>query len=64
MTLIGIALGWQATVTIAAIFALLLLAIRYFDVSGARHRLLQPTAILLAAVLIHHPFWKLIADRW
>ncbi|KLU06083.1 Leader peptidase (Prepilin peptidase) [Rhodopirellula islandica] len=64
LTLIGVSLGWQATVTIAAIFVASLLAIRHFNVSGAQHRLLQPTAILLAAAMLHHPFWKLIAGIW
>ncbi|MFG0266183.1 MAG: prepilin peptidase [Rhodopirellula sp. JB055] len=64
LTLIGISLGWQATVTITAIFVLLLLTVRHFDTSGARRRLLQPTAVLLAAVMIHHPLWKWIAGVW
>ncbi|PHQ32119.1 hypothetical protein [Rhodopirellula bahusiensis] len=64
MMLMGVCLGWQATIAIAAIYGLLLLAFRYANNGGARIRLLQPTAILLAAVMIHHPYWKMIAEIW
>jgi len=60
MTLLGISLGWQSTATIAVIFVALIFAAALKRFRRYCPRVLEPTAILLAATIVHHPFWKLI----
>ncbi len=62
--LIGIALGWQATVTIVAFGSIATLLI--FAAIGRNWRLLRyaATAVLSAVALLHHPAWKWLAERW
>ncbi|QDV65171.1 A24 family peptidase [Crateriforma conspicua] len=62
--LVGIAMGWQAVVTITVIYWLMVWALslrsfgrRWMFRNGA-------TAVLLAAVVLHHPFWKMIDRCW
>ncbi|TWU65489.1 Leader peptidase PppA [Crateriforma conspicua] len=62
--LVGVAMGWQAVVTITAIYLLIVwgLSLRSF---GRRWMFRNgATAVLLAAVILHHPFWKMIDRCW
>ena len=61
--LVGVVLGWQALIQVTALFAIL--SGTTLCLPKAR-RLFQhrPTAVLLIAVVLHHPFWKTIADGW
>ena len=61
--LTGMVLGWQALLPVTLLFGLLLLVVRY---STQLKAILQGRTIpvLLAAIAIHHPLWKIIADAW
>ena len=64
LTLTGIVFGWQALAQIMVFFIVARLAVRYLPKlrdAGARQ---FPTSILLAAIMLHQPFWKTIADYW
>lgn len=58
----GMVLGWQALLHVTVFFAILALVARAF--SKAKNLQGNPTAILLTAALLHHPFWKTIALWW
>jgi len=61
--LTGIVLGWQGLLQLMLIFALLSGLVQLLP--QLRERLQgQPTMLLLAALLIHHPIWKLISQCW
>ena len=61
MTLAGVVLGWQTTLHVSVLFAVLLLAVRF--VPRLRRPLsAQPTLIFLTAVMIHHPIWKTVYE--
>ncbi|MEM9826347.1 MAG: prepilin peptidase [Planctomycetota bacterium] len=64
MTLLGVALGWKALVTIAALWGLLLCIGYALHRQRRWERSFEPTAALLAAALLHHPFWKILAGFW
>lgn len=63
MILCGIVLGWQPLVHVTLIFVVLQYLVRYLPRLG---RLLSacPTALLLMAVWIHHPFWKYLLQQY
>jgi len=62
--LIGIALGWQAAVTIFAFAAIATVVL--FATTVGNKRLLRnaATAVLSTVALIHHPAWKWLVDLW
>ena len=61
--LTGLVLGWQALLQVSLLFAILLIIVRF---STKLKNFLQgrTTPVLLAAIAIHHPLWKIIADAW
>ena len=72
-TLLGIALGWQAVLTIGVLFGVLFGIAQWFSTASTWPALADAkrwinrvgaTAGLLLIALVHHPFWKLIASLW
>ena len=61
-SLTGVVLGWQALVQVAVLFGVLSVVARVLP-KATRLRD-NPTAILLVAIAIHHPFWSVIAGWW
>ena len=68
MTLVGIALGWQATLTIGVFWSI---AIGLNRLATARTigprkfiRSFGATAMLLVAAMVHQPLWKWLAEYW
>ena len=61
--LTGVVLGWQALFQVSVVFAMVSMICRYL---APTRTLLSdsPTTLLLMAITIHHPFWKVIADWW
>jgi len=62
--LIGIALGWQATLTIGVLWLLVATILKYTGGQSLRPRWLTPTMLLFAATMLHHPVWKWLAQHW
>ena len=63
MALAGIVLGWQSILHVSILMLLLLLVVRF--VPRLRGSLAeQPTFLLLMAVMIHHPFWKIVFEKF
>ena len=61
-SLTGMVLGWQALLQATVFFGILSVAAQAFP--EAKNIRCSPTAILLAAVALHHPFWKTVAQWW
>ena len=62
MALAGIVLGWQSVLHVSVLLVLLLLVVRF--VPRLRGSLpAQPTFLLLIAVMIHHPIWKIVFEQ-
>lgn len=64
LVLTGIVMGWQALTQILTIYVVVWLAIRFIPIpkmAAARH---YPTSVLLAVIMLHHPFWKMISEWW
>jgi len=63
-TLVGIALGWQATVTIL-LFTVVVLAVIYGIERILKKRLIVPETIVFSVVaFLHHPFWRWFDGFW
>ena len=63
-TLVGIVLGWQATVTIW-LFTIVVLAAMYGIERMLKKRLLVPETITFSVVaFLHHPFWRWLDGFW
>jgi leader peptidase (prepilin peptidase)/N-methyltransferase len=62
--LLGIALGWQAVFTIAALWLIATAVLRMAGGRYLRPRWLTPTSLLFAVAMLHHPFWKSVASLW
>lgn len=60
--LTGLVLGWQALLQVTVSFGLTAAVVRFSPLSSLLRD--RPTSILLAAIIIHHPFWKSISDLW
>ena len=60
--LTGLVLGWQALLQVSVVFGLMMTAVRFSPLSNLFQN--RPTSILLAAIVIHHPFWEAISDLW
>ncbi len=61
---IGISLGWQATLSIAVLALVALLVRQAISIRWTHAMRVPPTAITLAVTSAHHPFWKWLAERW
>ncbi|MEM0924594.1 MAG: prepilin peptidase [Planctomycetota bacterium] len=63
LVLLGISLGWQATITIAVLWLATSLGA---DLLKRRVNLdwLGPTSLLLGVALLHHPLWNRLAVLW
>ncbi|MFK7770353.1 MAG: A24 family peptidase [Mariniblastus sp.] len=63
MALAGIVLGWQSVLHVSILFALIFLIVKL--VARPRNPLMaQPSFILLIAVMIHHPIWKIVFQQF
>jgi leader peptidase (prepilin peptidase)/N-methyltransferase len=63
-TLVGIVLGWQATVTIC-LFTIVVLAAMYGIERMLKKRLLVPETVTFSVVaFLHHPFWRWLDGFW
>jgi len=62
--LIGIALGWQATLTIGMLWLLAATILKSIGGPRLRPRWLTPTMLLFAVTMLHHPVWKWLAQHW
>lgn len=61
--LLGVTLGWQATITIAILWIVASIAINQLQLP-ARTKWLVPTAILFSVSSLHHPVWKWLTALW
>lgn len=62
-SLTGLILGWQGLLQVTTIFAVVATVI--YCIPKARYTLwARPTTLLFLAIMIHQPFWKIIADSW
>lgn len=61
--LTGIVLGWQALAQVIVVFGIMVAIVRFFP-KATNLLYCRPTTILFVAIVIHHPFWKTIADWW
>ncbi|MEM6470705.1 MAG: prepilin peptidase [Planctomycetota bacterium] len=68
LVLLGLTIGWQALVTVMLIWIALTIAMALFARFPRTARLsprwFGPTMVLLAAGLLHHPFWNRLAMLW
>lgn len=62
-SLTGLVLGWQALIQVTLFFAFAMAMVRIWPKAKQMFEG-HPTAVLLIAIVFHHPFWKLIADSW
>jgi drug/metabolite transporter (DMT)-like permease len=63
MTLVGIVLGWQSVLHVSVVFLILLLLVK-FEPWIRNSLTLGPTSVLLLAVMIHHPVWKVVFQQF
>lgn len=61
MALLGIAMGWQAVLTIAAIWLVAACLLQKLGPRRSRPRWLTATTLLFAAAMLHHPLWRWLA---
>jgi leader peptidase (prepilin peptidase)/N-methyltransferase len=64
LPLIGVALGWQAVLTIGIAF---FVACSLLTTAAQPRRWVKrfgATAVLLLVAIVHHPFWKMITEIW
>jgi len=64
LSLVGIALGWQAVVTVALLVILAAGLITVIGRLAKRSWRVPATALLLAVVMLHHPAWERLAELW
>jgi len=62
--LLGVALGWQAVVTVAALWLTATALLKAVGGRWPRPGWLTPTVLLFAVAMLHHPFWEALADLW
>ncbi len=62
-TLLGIGLGWQATLVIAIIYGAIRLLIKCSSAITGSAGTLPASMLLLLVAFAHHPFWRWIAER-
>lgn len=61
--LTGMVLGWQALVQVTMVFTLMVIVARLWSTTN-QLLMARPTTILLVAIMLHQPFWKIISDLW
>jgi Trk-type K+ transport system membrane component len=61
--LLGIALGWQAVLTIAVLWLATVALLKRFGGRLLRPRWLTATTLLFVIAMLHHPAWKWLAGR-
>jgi leader peptidase (prepilin peptidase)/N-methyltransferase len=61
-SLVGMALGWQAVLTIAAVWLLTTSLLKLAGGRRLRPQWLTATGVLLLACMLHHPAWRWIAE--
>jgi leader peptidase (prepilin peptidase)/N-methyltransferase len=61
--LVGISLGWQASITIAILWLALMKLTKTIGGRVMRPRWLTPTTFLFVVVMLHHPAWKWLASQ-
>lgn len=62
--LLGIAMGWQAVLAIAALWVVAVGLLKYAGGREVRPRWLTTTTLLLVVAMLHHPAWKWIAGQF
>ncbi|MEM9700910.1 MAG: hypothetical protein AAF907_00535 [Planctomycetota bacterium] len=60
--LLGLAMGWQAVLTIAALWLPIMALLRFLGRHPRRPRFLTATMALFVVAFLHHPFWELLAE--
>ena len=63
-TLVGIALGWQATVTILLFTIVVLIAIYGIERKLKKQLQLSETIVFSVVAFLHHPFWRWLDGLW
>lgn len=61
--LIGIALGWQAVLTIAVVWLVVMKLLTRVGGRSVRPRWMTATTMLFVIAMLHHPAWKWLAGR-
>jgi leader peptidase (prepilin peptidase)/N-methyltransferase len=61
--LLGISLGWQAVLTIAVFWLVVMKTLKLAGGRWVRPRWLTPTTLLLGIAMLHHPAWKWLAGK-
>lgn len=61
--LVGISLGWQAVLTIAVVWLIVMLVSNRFGGRLIRKRWLTPTTVLFLIAMLHHPIWEVLAKN-
>ena len=59
---VGAVLGWQSLLQVTILFVLM--SVGCSAPQTRRHLSGRPTLVLLAAVMLHHPFWKMLFELW
>ncbi|MEM9369075.1 MAG: prepilin peptidase, partial [Planctomycetota bacterium] len=62
LVLLGVSLGWQATLTIALLWMVIRFLLKLTWTS--RPRWLAATPLLFALAMLHHPFWRFFSQFW
>ena len=62
--ILGITLGWQATVTIGILFAAALVLERALQRRSIIRKQIPPTMMLFLVAMVHHPMWSWLAGFW
>ena len=60
--LVGIALGWQAVLTIAALWWIATMLLKQFGGRRGRPTWLTTTTMLFTVAMLHHPLWRWLAS--
>ena len=62
--LTGMVLGWQGLLQVTIVFMVLLMLTRLISPLWQMIENRRVTSLLLAAVMLHHPFWRSISNLW
>ena len=63
LVLLGVTLGWQATLTITLLWLFASAVIRY-GWTKSKPNWLEPTGVLFAVAMLHHPAWEYLTLLW
>lgn len=64
LALLGIAMGWQAVLTIAVLWFAAMVLLQRVGGRWIRPRWLTATPLLFAIAMLHHPAWKWLAEQF